>query len=102
MPQSVDTALSSEDTAPHASAQTCVIQTSEEDGRGEQDKREKQGEADVGKGAPGPGQLLGGGPALPTLPGWACGLTPGTPSVAVTATAGVRGLPWVPGAPQAG
>lgn len=65
MPQSVDIAPSSEDTAPHACAQTCVIQTSEEDGRGEQDKREKQGEADVGKGAPGPGQLLRGGPSPP-------------------------------------
>ena len=53
----------------------------------------------MGKGAPGPGQLLRGDPALLTLPGRACGLTPSTPSMTVTMTAGVCELLWVPGSP---
>lgn len=56
----------------------------------------------MGKGAPGPGQLLRGDPALLTLPGRACGLTPSTPSMTVTTTAGVCELRWVPGSPPAG
>ena len=53
----------------------------------------------MGKGAPGPGQLLRGDPALLTLPGRACGLTPSTPSMTVTTTARVCELLWVPGSP---
>ena len=51
------------------------------------------------EGATGPGSLLKGDPALLALPARACGLTPRTPSLAVTATAGVCELLWVPGSP---